>query len=212
MPLVHTDAQVLPRGVAMFATRQHGTSGTKEQTRTYDTHAANVRTVYLDVLLLGIAQREWLSRLLVDAARLGDDPANHPRAVDDLQRELRRFQNTWWWTEVLPAWRHPDRLLEAFQRVTGTPEALRVAREDLALFATEIEARAARRTNLFVALIAVIGLPGVVASVLQALDTDGDTAAAWLVGSGAAAVILGLVFAVFLGYVQLPRRRGDPSG
>lgn len=178
------DVQVVDRGVAFMAT-QHDTRAAARSQFTKD--ETRVRSMYLDALMLGVVQRVLLAQLADDVASCGD-PDRNQRALRAVQRDVRIFRNRYWWREFCN-WGWPDEVLRAYQEIHSLPEGTSELASDLSDFAAEVEAANGHRLNLSLGIIAVLGIPGVAATILPSVGATPTQAACWLVGIGIACAI-----------------------
>jgi hypothetical protein len=198
------DVQVVHSGVAILGTRddrgaRHSDEYVKDETRT--------RTIFLDALLLGVVQRVLVEQLANDAARCGD-PARSRRRFRELQRDVRIFRNVYWWREF-STWRWPDAVLRAYQDEHAMDRQVDGLTSEVADYAGEVGAANSERTNLALGLLAVIGVPGVVATVLATLGSSSDSAAKWLWASAAVIGIPAIAGVVALIRSQVGRHSDD---
>lgn len=136
--------------------------------------ALYARTIYLDALLLGIIQRQWLNNL---ADRIGGTAIHHHReiaVVENIDRAVSQFRASVWWRAAAHG-SNGDKLITAFQeqhRLQELLESSAVEISDLVRQArTEVQRktlesaqkaqRSAERTERRVTLATLIALPSV---------------------------------------------------
>lgn len=194
------DAQVVDRGISMLGTRQDSAGHEGPE---YAKDVIRSRTLFVDALLLGAGQRVLLSQIADDIAACGD-VAHRQRSFRAVQRDMRIFRNRYWWREF-STWRWPDEVLQAFQDVNRLPTRVEALVDELSDYAAELEIVNSQRTNLGLALVALLGIPGAVGSALVATGTDTGTATTWL--TVIAALIIIPVLLVMIAFIRgsLPR-------
>lgn len=198
------DAQVVNRGVAIFATRPDTRA---RQSSEYEKDVKRTQTLFLDALLLGVTQRVLVAQLVDDVAACGD-PASNQRAFQSVQHDVRIFRNRFWWREF-SSWTWPDEILRAYQSEHEIAPQFEQLVSEVSDYADGVETVNTQRTNLSLALIALIGMIGVVASVLQATGVNAERAAAWLGYTGA--VVLVPMIIVVGSLLRSYSSRGSPD-
>jgi hypothetical protein len=118
----------------------------------------HVHTIYLDVLLLGYAQRIVLADLIECLVAI-DDPASEPGQVERLAARFSRFRNAMWWQHVAS---HGigTHLLAAYQSQHSIGELVERVRRDLSDYTELAKLRSGRTLNTiatFLASAATIG-------------------------------------------------------
>jgi hypothetical protein len=127
-----------------------------------------VRSTYLDVILLGLVQRQYLAAFADAMARLGD-PIDNPHRLRRLEAQFRRFRNVYWWPQV-SAQEYGNRLLELFSERSAIGLQFDQVVDELATYSGQVQTAAAERTNALVALATIPVLPFAVAiGLVQAL-------------------------------------------
>jgi len=152
-----------------------------------------IRTIYLDALLLGKVQSEWLARIAGDIAELGD-PGSKPERLEEIERRLNYFRNVFWWQHLTPHG-HANLLLRRYQSQHALPELASQIVSELADYSRQARTAAAARSNALLAALTLVGLPVATAlGILQALGAD-----RWVdigIAMGAALVVTLLLFAL----------------
>jgi hypothetical protein len=177
------DVQIVDRGVSIVATQRDTRAGARLE---LEKDEVRTRSMYLDALLLGVVQRVLLAQLADDVASCGD-PTRNQRTLRTVQRDVRVFRNRYWWRDF-SNWGWPDQVLRAYQEIHGLPTDVDNLTAELSDFATEVEAANSHRINLGLAIIALIGIPGVAATILPAVGAEPAQAGSWLMGIGAVIV------------------------
>ena len=170
------EAQILGNGIAILGTRRdtRAAAGTN-----YDFDFVASASIYLDVLLLGVGQRIQLAQLVDEAGSLRD-PVARPRKMRELQRDVRVFRNEIWWRDA-SSWRWADLALRAYQNEHRMVERFSQLVEEVRDFGAEVRAVADQRFGEFLGIIALLGIPAVAASILQAVHANAVTATRWIV-------------------------------
>jgi len=169
-----------------------------------------VRSTYLDVILLGLVQRQYLAAFADAMARLGD-PVSNPHRLRRLEAQFRRFRNVYWWQQVTSQ-EYGNRLLEVFSDRSAIGVQFDQVVDELATYSGQVQTAAAERTNALVALATIPVLPFAVAiGLVQALNVR-RTSMVGLALAAALAVCL-LVLATPAGRrsveALLPQRDGE---
>jgi hypothetical protein len=147
-----------------------------------------VRSLYVDTLLLGVAQRLLLREILSEVADLGD-PLERAMDLRVIERRLTRFRNLYWW-QTVTVHGHANRLLELYAQQNRLETAARHAIEETTRFSEQIETSAAQRSNAILGLLTLFGLPiGVSVAVVQTLQWE--PAWVWLLVGLAASLLVG---------------------
>lgn len=131
-----------------------------------------VRTIYLDCILLGMAQRMQIEEMAATIARTLSY-GNLIRNVQSLEEGLVRFRNLWWMrrisshdiaNEVLRHYQDQHDIVHRFEAVaTQISELSRI-----------VQTRDSRQSTAALGVLTVVGLPlGTALSVLQILDIRG---------------------------------------
>jgi hypothetical protein len=151
-----------------------------------------VRSLYLDAVLLGVAQNLLLRELLGEVARLGD-PLAHPTELRAIERRLTTFRNLYWWQVVTPH-DHANRLLELYALQNRLAVMAHHAMEETLRFSEQIETGAAQTSNAVLGLLTLFGLPiGIAVTIVQTVQPEAVWL--WLAISLAAAVAFGFCVA-----------------
>lgn len=127
-----------------------------------------VRSTYLDVVMLGLIQRQYLAAF-ADAMALLGDPVSNPHRLRRLETQFRRFRNVYWWQQVTSQ-EYGNRLLELFSDRSAIGVQFDQVVDELATYSGQVQTAAAERTNALVALATIPVLPFAVAiGLVQAL-------------------------------------------
>ncbi|HUZ83442.1 MAG TPA: hypothetical protein VMU66_02010, partial [Gaiellales bacterium] len=154
----------------------------------------SVRTTYLDVVLLGLVQRQYLAAF-ADAMALLGDPIENPNQLRRLEAQFRRFRNTYWWQQVTSQ-EYGNRLLDLFAERNWVGSQFAQVVDELATYSGQVQTAAAERTNALVALATIPVVPFAVAfGLIGALHLDGVTSAALALGLALAVSLLVLATA-----------------
>jgi hypothetical protein len=139
-----------------------------------------VRSVYTDALLFGIAQRRMLTAIAENVAALGD-PSARPAALQDVERRLTSFRNTFWWEHVT-SHGHANDLLRAYRAQHRLDDLSTQVTEELKDYSAQVQTALSAQTNAFLGLLALVGLPfSVVIPIVEALDAPRDVVVAIIV-------------------------------
>jgi hypothetical protein len=138
----------------------------------YDWAEQNARTVYLDALLLGIAQRMQIDELTDDLSAVFEGPGL-ARRVADLEQRIARFRSTYW-RQHLAAHGPANDLLIAYQATHRLPERFEQVLAEAADQARLVQTRESQQIAGALGVLTVLGLPlGTALSILQVLgDSD----------------------------------------
>lgn len=152
---------VLRDGISLLARRPRQPP---EDPDYLDSAALYAATIYTDVLVLGLAQQVGLAFLADGLARVAD-PSESFDDVLALETAFSSFRNTYWWQHLTQHGR-ANQLLDAFHEQRRLPGLLAQVGDELGDYARQAEIREARRnaaadarTNRFLALLAVVGVP-----------------------------------------------------
>lgn len=149
----------------------------------YDWAEQSSRTVYLDALLLGIAQRLHIDELTDDLSAVFEGPGL-ARRVADLEQRIARFRSTYW-RQHLAAHGPANDLLIAYQATHRLPERFAQVLAEAADHARLVQTQESQQIAGALGVLTILGLPlGTALSVLQVL---GDADPWHLVGALAAA-------------------------
>lgn len=149
------------------------------------------RSIYLDALLLGIAQKATLGSIADEVAEL-DDPRGMPTELRGLERRVARFRNVYWWTH-LSAHGPANELTQLYSRQHRLNSLASQVFEEIGEHARQVQTDAAERTNGLLSLLTVVGVPlGVIVAVLQVLEVNSPAKVALIVS--VSTVLLGAVF------------------
>ena len=149
------------------------------------------RSIYLDTLLLGQLQRLILTQIADDLAAVSD-PYLDPQRLVNLEHELTKFRNVFWWRHLGPQW-HANALLGAYQRQHEIPDLLDQISNELGDYSSKAERSATQRSEALLGVLAVVSLPVGAAELTHALGIH-----EWIWRSLALAVALVLVVAILL--------------
>jgi hypothetical protein len=121
-------------------------------------HAATyVRSIYLDVLLLGLLQHRSLNNF-ADRLSTLDARSQRHRAIPTMQDDLTRFRNTFWWQHVTSSGTG-NSLLLAFQGQHRLPDLLDQIVDEFDDYAQQVGASTNARTGAALGLLTLVGLP-----------------------------------------------------
>ena len=161
-----------------------------------------VRSLYLDAILLGIAQKLLLREILCEVAEL-KDPLAHPAELRAIDGRVSKFRNTYWWQVVTPNG-HANRLLELYAEQNRLSALAAHAIDETARFSEQMETRAAQRSNTALAFLTFLGVPiGLAIGIEQ--TAQWEPVALWLTVAVGSAAVLGL----FLWVLLLPGSLGE---
>jgi hypothetical protein len=139
-------AQVRRAGVGFLGLRPD--AGASD--RPYGNAERFVRSMYPDVVLLGLIQRSFLLAFADALAILGDPVAN-PDDLRRLETQFRRFRNVYWWQQVTSQ-EYGNLLLRIFADRNHLPELHAQIVDELGEYSRQVQTAAAERTNALVAL------------------------------------------------------------
>lgn len=160
-------ALVLRQGAAFLGHRPDTGAGDF-----YDFAEQNARTVYLDALLLGIAQGVHIDELTDDLSAVFEGPGL-ARRVADLEQRIARFRSTYW-RQHLAAHGPANDLLVVYQAKHRLPERFEQILAEAADHARLVQTQESQQIAGALGVLTVLGLPlGTALSVLQVLgDSD----------------------------------------
>lgn len=153
--------------------------------------ALYVRTIYLDCILLGMAQEMQIERMTTTVAETLST-GNLTRNIHSLEADLVRFRNLWWIRRV-SSHDIANEVLQHYQDHHGMVYRFEAVATQISELSRILLTRDSRQSTAALGALTVIGLPlGTALSVLQVLDFRGFVAL--LVGAlsalAAAAVLL----------------------
>lgn len=198
-------AMALADGVAFLALRQD--TGEGDYFRWGQEY---VRSLYLDAILLGVAQKLLLREILREVAEL-KDPLAHPARLRVIDRRVSKFRNTYWWQVVTPNG-HANRLLEMYAEQNRLAALAAHAIDETARFSEQMETRAAQRSNTVLAFLTFLGLP-IGLSIAIEQTAQWEPVALWLTVAVVIAAVLGLLLWILLlpGNLREAVRREKPE-
>jgi hypothetical protein len=161
-----------------------------------------VRTIYLDVFLLGVLQRRAIAGIVRRLSRI-DDPAREPRSIERLSAELSRFRSALWWQHLAQHGIGTE-LLTAYQRQHLLPGLVEQTRQDLVDFSQQASLRGGRILNGLATLLAVAAALGAAADLYSLYAGGLAPPRLVVVGTAVAAGVL-ILAAIFAGRVRSPR-------
>jgi hypothetical protein len=123
----------------------------------FDDAEVYFHSIYLDALVLGVAQKAALRSIADDVADL-DDPHQKPRELRALERRVARFRNVYWWTH-LSAHGPANELTRLYSRQHRLDALATQIFEEIGEHSRQIQTAAAERTNALLGLITIVGLP-----------------------------------------------------
>ncbi len=139
-------AQVRRAGVGFLGLRPDA----GDSDRPYSNAERFVRSMYLDVILLGLVQRSFLLAFADALAVLGD-PVSNPDDLRRLEAQFRRFRNVYWWQQVTSQ-EYGNKLLAIFADRNHLPPLHEQIVAELGEYSRQVQTAAAERTNALVAL------------------------------------------------------------
>ncbi len=153
--------------------------------------ALYVRTIYLDCILLGMAQRTQIEGMAATIAGTLS-AGNLTRNLQSLEADLVRFRNLWWMRRV-SSHDIANEVLRHYQDRHGMVHRFEAVATQISELSRIVQTRDSRQSTAALGALTVVGLPlGTALSVLQVLDIRGLVAL--LVGAlsalAAAAVLL----------------------
>ncbi|MER5357779.1 hypothetical protein [Streptomyces sp. NPDC002785] len=174
----------------------------------YDFAALHVRSVYLDALLLGIAQRDHIDELTDGLSGVFDGPGL-ARRVTDLERDIASFRSTYW-RQHLTAHGPANELLLAYHEQYRLPARFEEILAEAADYSRLVQTQDGQQIAGALGVLAILGLPlGTALSILQVLG-DGDPVHL-LIALGAALVATAAAFTTRYGRLVLASLRGGPT-
>jgi hypothetical protein len=181
------EALVLRDGVGFLGRREDRGEGDPF----FDDAELYFRSIYLDALVLGIAQKATL-RSIADGVADLDDPRRMPVELRELERQVARFRNVYWWTHLSP---HgpANELTRLYSRQHRLDALATQVFEEIGEHSQQVQTDAAERTNALLSFLTIVGVPlGIVAALLQVLAIDSPATVAAIVV--ATVVLLSTVF------------------
>ncbi|MFJ6610227.1 hypothetical protein ACIQPT_08090 [Streptomyces sp. NPDC091289] len=137
----------------------------------YDFAALHVRSVYLDALLLGIAQRDHIDELTDGLSGIFDGPGL-ARRVTDLERDIAGFRSTYW-RQHLTAHGPANELLLAYHEQYRLPARFQEILAEAADYSRLVQTQDGQQIAGALGVLTILGLPlGTVLSILQVLGDD----------------------------------------
>jgi hypothetical protein len=157
-------ARVLRDGAAFVAISRRPDGSPDESLPSLAFYA---RTIYLDALLLGLLEMEWINRF---ADRVSESAKSTSLDIDDIgamDRAITRFRASLWWRAVGQG-SHSDRLLAAYQDEHHLPILLDTSKDEIADLVNQMRSEierdtltVTRRTEHQVNVLATLFLPTV---------------------------------------------------
>ncbi|WP_329180026.1 hypothetical protein [Streptomyces sp. NBC_01477] len=179
-------ALVLRQGAAFLGHRPDTGAGDF-----YDWAEYNARTVYLDALLLGTAQRDRIDELTDDLSAVFEGPGL-ARRVAALEQHIALFRSTLW-RQHLSAHGPANDLLVAFQAEHRLPERFEQILAEAADYARLVQTQESQQIAGALGVLTVLGLPlGTALSVLQVLGDSHPWHLALALGASLAATAAAL--------------------
>ncbi len=135
-----------------------------------------MRTIYTDAAILARLQRSSLENI---ANRLADECLSYWRTPEliDLEADFDAFKSVYWW-EDLGSHGNANTILHALQDQYRLPELIQRVSSDLRDHSQFVDSMAASRTNSYLGLVAIVGLPtSVILSLVQVFNSTG-----WVIG------------------------------
>lgn len=160
-----------------------------------------VRTVYTDVLMLGMLQAIAMSDFMNDLAVL-DDPARSSRAVEELDARFSRIRNALWWQQVSQRG-HANELLRLFGEQRRLPAILAQTTAELEAYSRQTTLRANRRLTLAVSVFTLFGLIGAAGEVFRLYAGDGARPGVLASTIGAVVLVAGTVVILRVANVRM---------
>ncbi|MFF2328720.1 MULTISPECIES: hypothetical protein [unclassified Streptomyces] len=174
----------------------------------FDFAALHVRSVYLDALLLGIAQRDHIDELTDGLSGVFDGPGL-ARRVTDLERDIAGFRSTYW-RQHLTAHGPANELLLAYHAQYRLPARFEEILAEAADYSRLVQTQDGQQIAGALGVLAILGLPlGTALSILQVLGDDDP--GHLLAALGAALVATAAAFTTRYGRLVLASLRGGPS-
>lgn len=137
-------ALVLRDGIAYVALTPH--SPAREGDGSFhDVARVYVRSIYLDVLLLGIMQLDAVHGYVeaIAAVHVEDDPIAIAKTIEELEAGLLRLRTGLWWRDVTRRGGPMSAILNAFQRQHHLPDLYTQIVQDLTDMSRYVQARRA---------------------------------------------------------------------
>ncbi|MFG3407838.1 hypothetical protein [Streptomyces sp. NPDC048142] len=137
----------------------------------YDFAALHVRSVYLDALLLGIAQRDHIDELTDGLSGVFDGPGL-ARRVTELERDIAGFRSTYW-RQHLTAHGPANELLLAYHEQYRLPARFEEILAEAADYSRIVQTQDGQQIAGALGVLTILGLPlGTALSILQVLGDD----------------------------------------
>lgn len=137
----------------------------------YDFAALHVRSVYLDALLLGIAQRDHIDELTDGLSGVFDGPGL-ARRVTGLERDIAGFRSTYW-RQHLTAHGPANELLLAYHDQYRLPARFGEILAEAADYSRLVQTQDGQQIAGALGVLTILGLPlGTALSILQVLGDD----------------------------------------
>lgn len=129
-----------------------------------------LRSIYLDAVLLGMLQKQWLIHLEERMAAALDSSLSATMA--GLEREVSSFRHRLWAQHLTPHGT-PNRLLTAYQRQHALPERFEQILTEISDFNRLTRDDENRHVNSAVVVFTLVTVPaGIALALLQVLETD----------------------------------------
>ncbi|MFD3656393.1 hypothetical protein [Streptomyces sp. NPDC058620] len=171
----------------------------------YDFAALHVRSVYLDAMLLGIAQRDHIDELTDGLSAVFDGPGLG-RRVAALELDIAGFRSTYW-RQHLTAHGPANELLVAYQDQYRLPERFQDILAEAADYARLVQTQDGQQVAGALGVLTILGLPlGTALSILQVLGDEKP--GHLLIALGAAFAATAMAFATRYGRLVLASLRG----
>ncbi|RPK63199.1 hypothetical protein EES43_11750 [Streptomyces sp. ADI96-02] len=174
----------------------------------YDFASLHVRSVYLDALLLGIAQRDHIDELTDGLSGIFDGPGL-ARRVAALERDIAGFRSTYW-RQHLTAHGPANELLLAYHEQYRLPVRFEEILSEAADYARLVQTQDGQQIAGALGVLTILGLPlGTALSILQVLGDDDP--AHLLMALAAALLATAAAFATRYGRLVLASLRGGTA-
>ena len=137
-------ALVLRDGTAYVAMTPHSPAQAGDGSF-HDVARVYIRSIYLDVLLLGILQLDAVHAYAeaLAAVHVEDDPIAIAKTIEELEADLLRLRTGLWWRHVTRRSGPANAILNAFQRQHDLPELYTQIVQDLTDMSRYVQARRA---------------------------------------------------------------------
>ncbi|MER6502130.1 hypothetical protein ABT218_22750 [Streptomyces sp. NPDC001455] len=196
-------ALVLRHGTAFLGHRPDGGEGDF-----YDFAALHARSVYLDALLLGIAQRDHIDELTDGLSEVFDGP-DLARRLNGLERDIASFRSTYW-RQHLTAHGPANALLLAYHEQYRLPARFADILAEAADYSRIVQTQDGQQIAGALGVLAILGLPlGTALSILQVLGDEDPVHL--LIALGATLVATAAAFTTRYGRLVLASLRGGPD-